>query len=221
LIETRSLKREPLCVYLGRDRRMFSPAGNKSEVRRELGWAEDEIVAIYAGMISETKGIIELAEAAEGLLRRYPKFKLVCVGEGPACEHLVRLKEKTGTREAVVITGQIPPEEVPKFLKGSDFMVFPSHSEGMPQAILEAMDCGLAAVASRVGGIPEAVIDGKTGILIEPKNVEQLAAAMEKMICDREFRTRAGREARAFAAEKFDPEKNAKKFADALCSLVG
>ena len=116
--------------------------------------------------------------------------------------------------------GRVAPEQVPLFLQGSDFLVLPSYSEGMPQAVLEAMNCGLAVVATRVGGVPEAVIDGETGLLVEAKNVSQLQAAMERMITDEAFRQAAGQQGLARARDVFDSERNARTFAEALWSLV-
>jgi glycosyltransferase involved in cell wall biosynthesis len=91
----------------------------------------------------------------------------------------------------------------------------------MPQAVLEAMNCGLAVIATRVGGVPEAVIDGQTGLLVEAKNVDQLRDAMERMITDEAFRLAAGQKGLARAREVFDSEHNASTFADALWSLAG
>ncbi|MDD5326966.1 MAG: glycosyltransferase [Phycisphaerae bacterium] len=220
LSKTGKCRREPLCAYLGRDNERFLPAEDKNKVRQSLGWAEGDIVAIYVGSLINSKGINELAEAANALLEKYHNFRLVCVGEGPAIEKLVQLRAGIGRDGAVVLPGLLSPQEIPMYLQGADFMVFPSHSEGMPQSVLEAMNCGLPVVATRVGGIPEAVIDGQTGILIDVKNTGQLQAATEKMINDKEFRITAGHKGYLLAKEKFDTEKNVKKFADALRSLV-
>jgi glycosyltransferase involved in cell wall biosynthesis len=76
-------------------------------------------------------------------------------------------------------------------------------------------------VATRVGGVPEAVIDGETGLLVESKNIEQLRSAMERMITDEPFRLAAGQKGLARAREVFDSERNASVLAEALWSLVG
>jgi teichuronic acid biosynthesis glycosyltransferase TuaC len=220
MTETGKCKRKPLCVYLGRDSKRFSPPRNKKKLRQELGWADDDIVAVYVGSIVYTKGINELTTVGEELLKKYHNFKLVCVGAGPAMEKLVQLRAKADRDGAVVLTGLIPPGKVPKYLQASDFMVFPSYSEGMPQSVLEAMNCGLPVVATRVGGIPEAVVDGQTGILVDAKNVGQLQQAMEKMITDKEFRLSSGQNGLAYAHKVFDAEQNAEKLAKALWSLV-
>jgi glycosyltransferase involved in cell wall biosynthesis len=213
-------KRQPLCIYLGRDTEKFSAAKNKNEIRARFGLTKSDIVAVYVGAISYSKGISELVVAAEKLLRKYQNFKLICVGNGPAMQELKELKEKVGRDGSVILPGLATPNEVPSYLQVSDFMVFPSHSEGMPQSVLEAMNCGLPVVATKVGGIPEAVIDGQTGLLIDAKNPEQLEIAMERMIKDEEFRIAASRKALDYVNKKFDPEQNAQKFANALWAIA-
>ena len=220
LTETSKCKREPLCVYLGRDTTQFLPAENKNCVREQLGWAEESIVAVYVGGLVESKGIEELVSAAEPLLARHSHLQLVCVGAGPAREKLAALRGRVERAGAVVLPGRVAPEEVPRFLQAADFLVLPSFSEGMPQVVLEAMNCGLPVVATRVGGVPEAVLDGRTGLLVEAKNVEQLRQAMERMITDQAFRLAAGQSGLKRAREVFDSERSAGALAEALWSLV-
>lgn len=220
LAETGRCKVEPLCVYLGRDTKQFAPAGDRDRVRSDLGWPAERIVAIYVGGLRETKGMRELAAAAEPLLNEHRNFQLVCVGDGPVRGPLHDLRDSLDRKSAVLLPGRVAPEEVPRFLQASDFFVLPSYTEGMPQAVLEAMNCGLAVVATRVGGVPEAVMDGETGLLIDPRNIEQLREAMKRMIVDETFRRTAGRNGLARVRKVFDPERNAEKLADALRSLV-
>jgi teichuronic acid biosynthesis glycosyltransferase TuaC len=219
LTETGACRREPLCVYLGRDARQFVPAENKARVRGQLGWANESIVGVYVGGLVEVKGMKELAAAAEPLLNKYERFQLVCVGDGLARDRLVTLASRVGREGAVVLPGRVVPEDVPSFLQAADFLVLPSYSEGMPQAALEAMNCGLPVVATRVGGVPEAVIDGQTGLLVEAQNVAQLRDAMERMIADEAFRFAAGQKGLARARGVFDAERNACTLAEALWSL--
>jgi len=82
------------------------------------------------------------------------------------------------------------------------------------------MDCGLPVVATRVGGIPEAVIHGETGLLVEPRDVEKLREAMERMLADGEFRMPAAQKALARARDVFDSTRNTAKLADALRALA-
>jgi teichuronic acid biosynthesis glycosyltransferase TuaC len=220
LAETGRCRREPLCIYLSRDAGQFAPAANKEQIRQQLGWPAKGIVAVYLGGLVETKGLSELAAAAEPLLERYPDFRLVCVGDGPSRERISDVQARLGRQDAVVLPGRVAPDDVPRFLQAADFLVLPSYSEGMPQAVLEAMNCGLPVVATRVGGVPEAVLDGETGLLVEPRNVEQLRGALERMITDEQFRTTAGEKGLARARAVFDPDRNARMFADALRAVA-
>lgn len=221
LAETGRCRRAPLCVYLSRDAKSFTPAVNKARVRELLGWAPGDVIAIYVGGLVPSKGIKELALACEHPLRRHENFRLVCVGEGPARNTLVRLAERVGRTEAVHLRGRVEPQEVPLLLQGADFLILPSHSEGMPQVVLEAMNCGLAVVATNVGGVPEAVVDGATGLLVEARNVDGLRGAIERMITDRPFRCAAGQKGLKRAHTVFDSERHAGVFAAALKSLAG
>jgi teichuronic acid biosynthesis glycosyltransferase TuaC len=220
LAQTGPCRRNPLCVYLGRDAQQFVPAQDKNQVRQQFGWAKEDIVAVYVGGLVESKGVKELAAAAEPLLNKRARFQLVCVGDGPVRDRLDILAKRVARAGAVLLPGRVPPEEVPRFLQAADFFVLPSYSEGMPQAVLEAMNCGLPVVASRVGGVPEAVIDGETGLLVEPQNVDPLRAAMERMIADEAFRLAAGQKGLARARAVFDSERNARTLAEALGSLI-
>jgi glycosyltransferase involved in cell wall biosynthesis len=220
LAETGRCRREPLRAYLSRDTETFAPTQDRVGLRTRLGWTADDIIAIYVGGLVETKGIIELVAAAESLLEKHTRLRLVCAGDGPARDELMGLRDRVGRDGAVVLPGRVAPEEVPGLLQASDFLVLPSHSEGMPQVVLEAMDCALPVVATRVGGIAEAVVDDETGLLVEARDIEQLRDAMERMIVDVEFRTLAGPKALARARDVFDSKRNAAKLADALRGLT-
>jgi glycosyltransferase involved in cell wall biosynthesis len=213
-------QRDPLCVYLGRDNTRFVPAQDKRIPRRQLGWGAHEVVAVYVGRLAPHKGIQEMVEALGPLLRQHPKLRLVCVGDGPARADLESLARDVGRPDAVSLEGEQSPEHVPLYLQGADMLVFPSHSEGMPQAVLEAMNCGLAVVATNVGGIPEAVIPEETGLLVEPHNVPQLRDAVERLTEDRTFRHRIARQGKQHVDTVFDAKTNADKLAQALRSLV-
>jgi len=220
LAETGRCKREPLRVYLSRDTKEFAPAADKSAVREQLGWPTDSVVALYVGGLVETKGMSELIAAAAPLLDRHKNLQIVCVGDGPCRDRLFALAGRLGRKGAVVLPGRVAPEEVPRLLQAADFLVLPSHSEGMPQAVLEAMNCGLAVVATRVGGLPEAVVDGETGLLVAARDADALGAAMERMITDVAFRAAAGKKGLARAHDIFDSDRNADAFAEALRRLV-
>ena len=208
--------RDPQCVYLSRDAAQFKPPSDRNELRDELGWRRDDIVAIFVGRLATTKGTTELLQSIRTLIPANPSLRLVLVGDGPEKEAFTGLAQDPTYTHRVNLLGELAPDSVPKYLQAADFLVFPSYSEGMPQAVLEAMNCGLPVVATRVGGVPEAVLDGDNGVIIEPRDTTALTSAMQRLIEDDEFRVRAGQRSLEIVTTKFDPDTNAAKLATAL-----
>lgn len=140
--------------------------------------------ALYVGRLSEEKGVRELAEAMQGL-------PLVVVGDGP-------LGELFPGR-----VGFVAPAEVGPYLDRASVVVVPSRREGYGLAAREAMAHGRPVVATRVGGLVDAVEDGVTGILVPPGDPAALRAAVERLLGDAELRARLGSAARARAGGLF------------------
>lgn len=209
-------KREPATVYLGRDVSLFQPADDKGFYRKQFGIPNEAVVGIYVGNIAESKGMRELASAIPALVKKYPEFYLILVGNGSSIGVFESLRSQY---PRIILPGNVSPETVAPYLKCSDFMIFPSYSEGMPQAVLEAMNCGLCVIASRVGGIPEAVIHDETGLLVEPGNPQQLQDAIEQLLSNNELRQKMSIRALSYSRGKFDPHKNAEYFSELLYSL--
>ena len=103
----------------------------------------------------------------------------------------------------VIATGHLPREEVLERFLDSDLLVFPSHREGSPNAVLEAMAAGLPVVSTRVGGLPELIDEGRGGYLVSPAAVEELTEAVGRLVADRECARRMGRHNRRICLEKF------------------
>ena len=92
-----------------------------------------------------------------------------------------------------------------------DLFAFPSHTEGMPNALVEAMSCGVPCVATRVGGIPELITDGRDGLLIDVQRADQLTEAMRRFLSDAELRGSLGIAARQTVLDRFDADRNVKR----------
>jgi glycosyltransferase involved in cell wall biosynthesis len=138
----------------------------------------EEPFVLYAGRLSAEKGIAELVEATRGM-------RLVVAGDGPL-------------RELVPdALGFVAHDELERLYDRAAVVVLPSYREGLPICVLEAMAHGRPVVATAVGGIPQLVEDGRTGLLVEPGDVVVLRAALERLLGDAELRRRMGRAARA------------------------
>lgn len=163
-------------IYNGVDGALFQP-GDQSEARRRLGLVQPGRVVLYAGNLKPGKGCIDLVEAFASSTGMPPDSRLVFVGEGPARSALAQRCDELGLGERVLLAGARPHDELPAWMQAADLLCLPSHNEGVPNVVLEAMSCGLPVVATRVGGTPE-VLPGLAGIMVPPRDIPALAQAL-------------------------------------------
>lgn len=134
------------------------------------------------------KGLDTLIRAMRAVVDTFPQARLVIVGGGELESQLRAQAASLDLTAAITFAGE--REDVPVVLAAADLFVLPSVSEGLPVSILEAMACGLAVVATRVGGVPELVEEGVTGLLVEPGQPHAMATAICRLLADeRERRT--------------------------------
>lgn len=203
---------------LPRDASSFRPAGDRSTVRRALHLSDEDVVLLYVGRLEKAKGLAELCEVLPRLIERHGRLRVVCLGDGSYRDRLSRVgRRRPGT---VRLPGRVPPDEVPRYMQASDMLVLPSHSEGLPQVVLEAMNCGLPVIATDVGGISEAVEHEVTGLLVPCYDLNALEAAIDRMTADASLRAAMGRRGFERARDHFDSEVHTRRFADALRSLA-
>ena len=163
--------------------------------------AERERPLILAvGRLKAPKDFPTLIRALSRL--RPDSFEAVIVGEGPDRPRLEEEIQALGLSGSVRLAGE--RQDVPQLLAAADAFVLASASEGHPVSVLEAMAAGLPVVASRVGGVPEQVSDDETGLLVEPGDPNQLAAALSRLTADASLRRRLGAAGRARAEHAFD-----------------
>jgi glycosyltransferase involved in cell wall biosynthesis len=174
-------------VYMGCDPDGFRfDEAARGEVRQRLGIRDEEHLVVSLGYMHEAKGIYDLLDAVVCLSERGQPVHLAFVGWGEA-QSTLRAKARTAGMEARVHFEVLPPhEDIPRWLSAADIFALPSHSEGLPLAILEAMACERPVVATRVGGIPEAVVHGETGLLTPERDVSALADALGALVASPE-----------------------------------
>jgi len=161
--------------------------------RAELGLSAGDLIIGTVGNLYPVKGHRCLLDAMATILRRYPNAVLLLIGRG---ELEISLKEQTqrlGIEERVRFLGM--RQDVPKLLAVMDIFVLPSLSEGLSMALLEAMASGKPVVATRVGGNPELIDHGRTGFLVQPEDVSDLAANLLKLLSDPEKIKQFGQQA--------------------------
>jgi len=155
------------------------------------------------------KGLEYLIEASYKLQATSYKLIFIVIGEGREREKLENLIEKYHLEKNFFLPGAIP--DAYKYLKAFDIFVLSSVKEGFPWTILEAMAAEVPIVATKVGGVPEIIQNNQSGIIIEPKNLKQLAEAIKKLIKNPELKNKLSREARKTVEHKFTLNKMASK----------
>ena len=118
-------------------------------------------------------------------------------------EKLLRVVSDEGLQERVLFAGELLPEELRDWYAASDVVILPSYSEGLPRVLLEAQAMERPVVAYRVGGIPAAVRDGKTGFTVRAGDVEGLATRLHQLLTDKMKQRRMGQRGREFVIESF------------------
>ncbi len=192
-------------VYNGVDPFPVGAGYSRSSARRMLGLEEDEIAIGTIGHLAPLKGYEDFLAAMPSVLKQVPSARFVITGEAlyPAWRDYHRKLEteavRLGLSEKVNFTGgRKDPGEI---LPALDIFVLPSRSEGFGRANLEAMAAGLPVVSTDVGGIPEVVADGVTGILVSPQRPAALARAIITLARDSGLRTEMGKAGRQRAAD--------------------
>lgn len=193
----------------GTDFSVFEEAASSDYLRRELSFAPDDYLVGIVAHLTDNKGHKHLLQAAKILKEKEPKIKLVVVGEGPLKMELNRQVRQIQVQDMVFFLGF--REDIPQILASLDLFVLSSYLEGMGSSILDAMACRLPVVATQVGGIPEVVIHGETGLLVPPRRPEALADAVLKLYGDRTFASSLGQKGYELVHQRFSAEAMADK----------
>lgn len=148
-----------------------------------------ELTLVVPARMFRGKGHMELLAALASLSPRYPKLRAVFVGDGPTRPDIEAKIDRYALRRVVECKGRVDHREIPAIMRKAHVVVLPSYMEGemFPLCLMEGMALGLPAIATRWSGIPEIVVDGQTGILVEPRDALGLAAAIERFLVDPTF----------------------------------
>jgi len=187
-------------VRTGIDLSRFRPL-DRDEARGRLRVDSRPAVAVVA-TLRDWKGHDDLLDAWTALRERVPGWQLLIIGDGPRRVHLQNRVAAMGLVNEVRFTGN--QDDVPAWFACAEIATLPSFGdEGVPQSLMQAAACGLPAVATPIGAIREAVLDGETGLLVPPRDSSALASALERLMTDAALRSRMGHAALAHAQASF------------------
>ena len=224
-LEARGVAGEKIVVNPnGVDVERFRPGVGGAESRRELGIRDDEVVTGFVGTFGPWHGVEKLAEA----IKLIDVSRFLLVGSGSLRVEVEKRLEAEVAAGRVIFTGAVGHERVPGLLDACDILVAPhvpladgSEFFGSPTKIFEYMAMGKGIVASRLGQIGEVLVDEETALLVEPGNVEELRAALVRLIEDAGMRKSLGVKARETAEREHTWMHNARRVLQAYQSLTG
>ena len=184
-------------------------AERRPELRAKLGLAEGSPCMISAGTVVKTKGVHEFYEAFARLSQTQPKLRAIWVGRGPEAEPLRQQARRDGLADRFQVTGHMLRSSVLEYMQAADVMAFPSHMEGLPNVVMEALACGLPTVATAVGGTAEVLVHERTGLLVPAQDPAALADAVGRMLANRPWAHELAVRGSRFVNDYFDVDKNA------------
>jgi glycosyltransferase involved in cell wall biosynthesis len=205
-------------IYNGLDPARFSERGDRAEMRRDLGVPNDAAAIVMVGNLRPVKDHTTLIKAMGPVAAAHPNSHLVLVGEGTEMDRLSGLADSMGIRDHVTFAGA--RKDVARILAAMDVFVLSTHSEGMSNAIIEAMAAGLPVVATDVGGNAECVLEGVTGYIVPHENVEALAHRLGGLLADSVSAKAMGAAGRDRVAEEFDVQAMVRRTADLYRNLT-
>ena len=198
-------------VSPGIDTNFFVPRSTSSISR-------ESIEIIYVGWLTEDKGIYDLLDAAQIVAQNGFLFQLRLIGPDFGNKNKINAYvERLGLESKIKITGAVTSREtLRETYQSADIFVFPSHFEGFPYALMEAISSGLPCIATRVGGIPDILDDGFCGLLVEKGSRIELAESLTTLISDKPYRTKLGDLARKRAVSEYSLLKSLNDFKTVL-----
>jgi glycosyltransferase involved in cell wall biosynthesis len=154
---------------------------------------------VFAGGLLKNKGIFPLLEAAKKFLSLRPDLHLTLLGDGPLKGYIQNWIAEQGLKKQVTLAGNVPYQVMPEYLRGAFALVLPSLQEGTPSVLLEALACGLPAIVSAVGGVPDLIDHQKNGLLLSPGSAEDITVAVIRLLDDKPLYFRLKQNARPSA----------------------
>ena len=203
-------------VLGGIDTEVFRSA--PSLARASLSVADDEALLLWVGRLDPVKGLDTLLEAVDVLRAEVP-IRLLLAGEGRDRASVEQGVARRGLTDCVTLLGR--RDDVPRLLRTADVFVFPSRTEGLPNALLEAMAASLPVVATDVPGCRDLVIDGQTGLLVPPDDAGALAGAVAGLVRDKPLAWALGANACHFVTERFSVGRCHARYVDLYAQVLG
>ena len=209
------------------DPAVFHPRVDGTAIRERHRFGDDPVVVCVSRVV-ERKGQDQLIRGLGELRRRVPGARLLIVGGGPYLDQLRQMAVEHGVAEHVVITGQVPEDELPAHYAAGDVFAMPCRErrgglevEAFGIVFIQAQAVGRPVVAGRIGGVPDALRDGETGVLVDGEDPRAVIDAVAGLLGDPARATRMGEQGARFVSENFTWDQRTRQLRSLLARAVG
>jgi len=207
-------------IYSGLEVETFLAEHDRAAVRRRYGLSADDLVVGKVARLSDLKGHAFLFDAFKEVAKAEPRAKLLLIGDGWRRAEYERRAARGALAGRVVFAGLIPPDEVPAAIHAMDVLVHVSLREGLARVLPQALISGVPVVSYDVDGAHEVVVDGETGVLLPPREIEGLTRAMLSLLRDPALRRRLGETGRTRLASLFGANVMVKRIEEVYVELA-
>jgi glycosyltransferase involved in cell wall biosynthesis len=188
----------------------YVPKTDRVEFRNQVGIPCDSPVLIFIGSLTGEKRVDRLVRMMKDLTPFVPEMRLWILGDGPLRKSLEELSAELGVKDLVTFFGL--QKDVSSFLNAADLLVLCSETEGIPGVVLEAGLFGVPSVATRVGGVMDCIVDGQTGILVDPDDEAGFGSSVLGLIENKQMRIKMGENSKQWVHERFTMDEIAKRY---------
>lgn len=207
-------------ISMGVDSKLFSP--NKKDLNLKRKYNIKGEFLLFVGRLAEKKGIGYLIQAMPDVIKKFPKTKLLIIGDGELKTELETMTNKLGLQDAVKFTGGLPNNILPKYFATADIFIAPSiqteggDREGLPVTLMESMSSGTVVVATNLEAFKDIIQDNETGFIIQQKNSKELVDKIIYILKNVELKSFIEEQSIKFIKEKFDWQIISKKYLEIL-----
>jgi glycosyltransferase involved in cell wall biosynthesis len=203
-VEAKVAPREKyMVVYSGMDTAAFANARRDMELRRKLGIPENAQVIATVARLFPMKGYEEMLPAAAQLVKKFPDLHFLPVGDGPMFDELQKEIAALGMSDRFHFAGLVPPHKVCDYIAQADLLWHLSLHEGLPRAVVQALAVGIPAIGYKLDGTPEVVLNGETGYVTPPQDVDAVVRYSSELLADSTLRQQMGEKGKALVIERF------------------
>lgn len=203
-VEAKVAPREKyMVVYSGMDTAAFSNAKRDMELRKSLGIPENAKVVATVARLFPMKGYEEMLPAAAQLVKKFPDLHFLPVGDGPMFEELQKQIAELGMSDRFHFAGLVPPHKVCDYIAQADLLWHLSLHEGLPRAVVQALAVGIPAIGYKLDGTPEVILNGETGYVTAPQDVDAVVRHSSELLENGDLRKEMGEKGKALVIERF------------------